>query len=206
MEERGYKLFAQEMRQPEAKILLTGDLLTGVVLHVVMVADLVDLPDKRIGGGSACALRCDRLIPMGGGCPTNLRGAAIIQVLEAPGGGQSLLRARGGKTSCCIRRATSEKTNDKTGKSQGSYFEKAAGGAGRLAGGHGVSPLAKNVFKMQGFRVFQWMKVNFDGSRKAMTCWWQNITKGLAKELSCRGFKSLCISIAAVNIRYIDSK
>jgi hypothetical protein len=44
------------------------------------------------------------------------------------------------------------------------------------------------MFKMQDFRVFQWMKVNFDGSGEAMTCWWQNVTKGLAKELSCVGF------------------
>lgn len=130
---------------------------------VVVVADGVDFANGCVCAGSL--LSRGGLGVMRDGGPADLGGAAVVEVLEAAGGGEGCSRAPVGEASYGVRGGTAaEETGHEASESKGGYFEEAAGSAGGFTGGHGSVSEARIRSKCRTSGDCNWWKVNFDGS------------------------------------------
>jgi hypothetical protein len=117
----------------------------------VVVTDGVDLAQRGLDAGVLGAAWLD---VMGGGGSPDLRGAAIVEVLEATGCGEVGFGARTGEANQGVGGgAATEESGEETGDSKGGYFEETTCSSSGLSGGHSSVLQRRNSFKMQGFRA-----------------------------------------------------
>lgn len=170
-------------------------------VNAVVVAGGVDLTEVSLGGG---ALGGRRLGAVRSGSAANLRGAAVVEVLGAAGGGEVGTGAPGGEASEGVGGAASEETGNKAGESEGGYFEEATRGSGGLSGAHDDLSKGKCVQNagLQGTSVARRLTLLVQRNNDPM------VAVGIGRfgvGIVMVGGAS-CILIASSNIRYIDSK